>query len=258
MAFLSNKTLKRRLSEEKIISDFNPKKVKSNAYELSMGDQVYVTTNDSKKYLNKGEPFNIYPGQFAVLLTEEKISIPSDLMAFISIRFTKKFRGLVNVSGFHVDPGFKGKLMFSVYNAGSNDIVVESGEQIFQIWFAELDDSDSTNHYNGEYELLDSISPKHVMDMHGNTVSPNALNKKIENVNKELESKLDNLNNKFTNLEHSFGVLKTVFITSVSALVVGWILMSLSPTENESQNMMNEPTNEVYMTPENSDTLTSE
>jgi hypothetical protein len=38
-------------------------------------------------------------------------------MAFISMRTAFKFKGLVNISGFHVDPGYKGKLIFAVFNA---------------------------------------------------------------------------------------------------------------------------------------------
>ena len=52
-------------------------------------------------------PFTIPPGQFAFLLTEEVVSVPPDALAFISIRAKTKFRGLVNVSGFHVDPGYQ-------------------------------------------------------------------------------------------------------------------------------------------------------
>ena len=47
--------------------------------------------------------------------------------------------GLVNVSGFHVDPGYKGRLKFAVYNAGGSDIKLTRGDAIFLIWFSELD-----------------------------------------------------------------------------------------------------------------------
>ena len=58
------------------------------------------------------------PGQFAFLLTDEIVEVPDSAMALISIKAKIKWRGLINVSGFHVDPGFKGRLIFSVYNAG--------------------------------------------------------------------------------------------------------------------------------------------
>jgi dCTP deaminase len=47
------------------------------------------------------------------------------------MKFKIKQRGLVNVSGFHVDPGYSGKLLFSVYNAGPRSIVLTRGEPVF-------------------------------------------------------------------------------------------------------------------------------
>ena len=86
-----------------------------------------------------GEAFTIPPGQFAFLLTEEVVSVPADALAFISIRAKTKFRGLVDVSGFHVDPGYCGQLTFAVFNAGPVPIHLKRGQPIFLIWYASLD-----------------------------------------------------------------------------------------------------------------------
>ena len=42
----------------------------------------------------------------AMLITEEQVNVPLDAMAFISMKAGKKLGGLINISGFHVDPGF--------------------------------------------------------------------------------------------------------------------------------------------------------
>ena len=49
-------------------------------------------------------------------------------MAFISIKAKLKFRGLVNVSGFHIDPGYRGKIIFAVFNAGPQPILLRRGQ----------------------------------------------------------------------------------------------------------------------------------
>ena len=67
------------------------------------------------------------------------MKIPTDVLGFISIRARIKWKGLVNVSGFHVDPGFWGRLTFSVYNAGPGSIHLRQGDSAFLIWFANLD-----------------------------------------------------------------------------------------------------------------------
>ncbi len=60
-------------------------------------------------------------------------------MGFISVKTSEKFKGLVNVSGFHVDPGFKGHLKFTVYNAGNKPIFLDYESACFLLWFSFLD-----------------------------------------------------------------------------------------------------------------------
>ena len=49
--------------------------------------------------------------------------------------------GLVNVSGFHVDPGWEGPLIFAVFNGGPSPVTVKRLDELFHIWFADLDDA---------------------------------------------------------------------------------------------------------------------
>jgi dCTP deaminase len=55
------------------------------------------------------------------------------------------------VSGFHVDPGFRGRLKFSVYNAGSESIILGVGERLFPIWFYELPE-ENEDEYVGRHQ----------------------------------------------------------------------------------------------------------
>lgn len=74
-----------------------------------------------------------------MLYAMEFVSVPDHAVGFISVRTSEKFKGLVNVSGFHVDPGFKGHLKFSVYNAGNNCICLDYESECFLLWFCSLD-----------------------------------------------------------------------------------------------------------------------
>jgi dCTP deaminase len=66
------------------------------------------------------------------------LAIPDNCIGFISIRASTKFLGLVNVSGFHVDPGYNGKLIFAGFNAGPTRIHLKRGDRIFMLWLADL------------------------------------------------------------------------------------------------------------------------
>jgi dCTP deaminase len=168
----------------------NPKldRVNTACYEMALGSETFVTsTGEVKQRLNPGDQVQIPPGQFGLLITEEEVSLPCNLLAFISIKASKKMSGLVNVSGFHVDPGFSGRLKYSVYNAGSESIILEVGERLFPIWFYELPEAND-DEYEGRHKGQMSISSDDVMRLQGDVASPAALKKEID----ELHSAINN------------------------------------------------------------------
>ncbi len=199
MSYLGSEKLKQLIKAEMVIQpepDLN--RVVCGAYELSLGDEIFRTDSKDKKkeFLTRPkEQITINPGQFALLLTYEIVNIPSNKIAFISIKAGIKLKGLINVSGFHVDPGFKGKLVFSVYNAGSSPISLLKGESCFLIWFAELELSkdEVTSYDKGihDHKNQDTIPTKYIDALiAGELASPNALSKRIDDNQKELDSRI--------------------------------------------------------------------
>jgi dCTP deaminase len=179
MAYLGTSELKELLPT--CIDQFQADRIDNVAYELCLGDEVYLTdsANGKKEKLDdKNSQVVIKPGQFALLLTKEKVAIPNNILAFISIKFSQKIKGLLNVSGFHVDPGFSGKIIFSVYNAGPATIVLDRGKPYFMIWFSKL--SSSSIPYNGKHKNQNEISADNISALKGELASPNVLLDKIK------------------------------------------------------------------------------
>ena len=145
MAFWSSQKLEAHLVQ--LTDHPDTAMVDCNALTLRVGPEYYVTpglehpspTTHTKQPLDIGRGMTIPPGQFAFLLTEEKITIPPEVMGFISVKATFKLKGLVNVSGFHVDPGWNGRLVFTVFNAGPSTIHLERRLPVFLLWIADLD-----------------------------------------------------------------------------------------------------------------------
>lgn len=161
MAFWSADTW--RALEPKPVNPFDETRLESANYLLSVGEEIYVSEEESKgnvRRLNPGDGFAIDPGQFAFLLTEEKVTMPPKSIGLISIRASIKFLGLVNVSGFHIDPGFTGKLIFSVFNAGPTRIHLRRGDPIFMFWLADFDSSseEKSGYENIPSEMVTKIS----------------------------------------------------------------------------------------------------
>ncbi len=187
MAYLGTEKLKELIRLQKVIAP-DLGRVVCGAYELSLGNEIFRTDSSLKKkefLINDKEQITINPGQFALLLTFESVNIPTDKIAFISIKARIKLKGLINVSGFHVDPGFKGNLVFSVYNAGSSPISLTKGEPCFLIWFAELElaEGETTSYENEshEHKNQDTIPLPYIDALiAGELASPNVLSKKID------------------------------------------------------------------------------
>lgn len=109
------------------------------SYALRVGDEVYRSEERLPDRLSETDPYVIVqPGQFALVKTLEKVKVPAEYVGFISIRSEYKFQGLVNVSGFHVDPAFEGHLIFAVQNVGPNDIRLRHGEPAFMMMWSRL------------------------------------------------------------------------------------------------------------------------
>jgi dCTP deaminase len=163
------------------IDQFKKERIDNVAYELCLGNEVYLTdsTTGKKEILDaKNSQVVIKPGQFALLLTNETVTIPNDILAFISIKFSQKIKGLVNVSGFHVDPGFVGKIIFSVYNAGPATIVLDKDKPYFMIWFSKL--TSSSTPYAGKHKNQQEISAENINALKGELASPNILLERIK------------------------------------------------------------------------------
>jgi dCTP deaminase len=183
MSFWSSEKIKETAVKSTLVDPYNEKALEHGAYELGLGPEAFLTSDDENKktVLAEGEQLVIPPGQFCLLLTEEKVFIPNNAIGLISIKAGVKFRGLINVSGFHVDPGFQGRLKFSVYNAGSQNIVLQRKQRLFLLWFCDLDRATS-DIYKGTRINQSEISTEDVMRMQGEIASPGQLRKEIQEV----------------------------------------------------------------------------
>jgi len=170
-----------------LIQPFSADRIKHAAYELSLGSEYFLTSESTgtKTLIKPGDQIAIPPGQFALLITEEIVEVPADALGLISIRFKYKEPGLINISGFHVDPGFRGRLKFSVYNAGPTPIHLTSGCPVFLLWFLGLDQQTS-DVYLGDRKNQASLSDRDTMMLAGQVTSPASLKSDIEKLRSEV------------------------------------------------------------------------
>lgn len=189
MSFLSSQGLESLIKDQGVISEdsFDPDSIKRGAYELSLGREVYETSNTSKTILTsppsfrrENIQFSIEPGQFAMLLTEERVNIPNGFIGFLSVRSKFKFKGLINVSGFHVDPGYEGHLKFTVYNAGGRSITLTRGSRMFPMWISTMKQETRDPYPPPEDKKRDFITDENIDSIKGAPVSVSHLEGEVE------------------------------------------------------------------------------
>jgi len=132
--------------------------------------------------------------------------MPENLLGFITVRFRYKSKGLVNISGFHVDPGFKGHLVFSVYNTGPATVTLRCGDPVFSIFFAEIHPE---TRYEGDYSEQKSI-PIDIIETLAGARIPSLL---------VLE---DRVNRNWTTLK-IYGTILTGVVIALASAVIGII-----------------------------------
>lgn len=221
MAFWSSQTLKGQLAN--LVIPAEEAAIDCNAIQLKIGSEIYVTpelddiNKTTKRLLAPSEPFQIPPGQFAFLLTEETVKVPPATMAFISMKATFKMKGLVNVSGFHVDPGWVGPLVFAVFNAGPAPIHLQRGLSLFLIWYADLDEeSEKRKTTPGSM----TISPAIINNLTGGTDSLYALDERHKKAIEALEAEDENLSNRIHALNNA-QTRTNVILTALFTLALG-------------------------------------
>ena len=209
MSFWRGETLAKKLPE--LVKPYDQGAIDCAAYTLHVGDEVYISPSQKTKgpdrhtreKLTRGQSFCIPPGQFAFLLTEETVTVPNDALALISIKGRTKFKGLINISGFHVDPGYSGQLLFSVLNAGPRPLHLNQGQELFLIWYADLDGSTAQAR---QHKGFSGIEPELINGISGEILSLQSLTDKqheLENQVRRQETKV----NIFTTIAVSIAVL---------------------------------------------------
>jgi dCTP deaminase len=225
MAFWSGETLKLRLP--KLVTGYDADRIDCNAYTLRVGEQYFVTPSDedrdirtrTRAELKPEQSFTIPPGQFALVLTEEEVTVPRDAMAFISMKATVKMNGIVNVSGFHVDPGYKGKLTFALFNAGPAIVRFHRGQSCFLIWYASLDHTTAI-HKRGGAES--GIPIRFVNNFSDRLVSLSGLSDRLDAIEEKFNERAHKIEKDHAYIKYASVAILSAIASVALALGVRW------------------------------------
>ena len=106
----------------------------------------------AKNNPNKDEKDNFFvfkPGEYYLIKTMEKVSLPTNLSGIIFPRTTLFRSGLALFNGV-VQPGYSGELTFGICNLGKSNIKVSFGARVVHITFHEV--LGEGNQYRGQWQ----------------------------------------------------------------------------------------------------------
>lgn len=107
-----------------------PKQEVSAALERVMSEEIV---------LPDGEAFYLHPGELALAVTLESVTIPDDLVGWLDGRSSLARLGLmVHVTAHRIDPGWQGQIVLEFYNSGKIPLALRPGMTIGALSFETL------------------------------------------------------------------------------------------------------------------------
>lgn len=89
--------------------------------------------------LPEGEAFYLHPGELALAVTLESVTIPDDLVGWLDGRSSLARLGLmVHVTAHRIDPGWQGQIVLECFNSGKIPLALRPGMTIGALSFETL------------------------------------------------------------------------------------------------------------------------
>lgn len=140
----------------KFIDPVNPDNIKSASYDLTLGDEYYICSEEDTpniKKLGEGENLEIPPRATFFVISREKLCLPLDICANVSLAFGLIKKGIVFAVQPPIDPGYHGAIVALMHNMSDEKIILEHNRHILTVVYHQLASPVSAaDGYKGDYD----------------------------------------------------------------------------------------------------------
>lgn len=141
------------------INPFNPDQIGPASIDLTLGNEFRILGRGKVRVVEeikfpsrsvKQEKYILKPGETVLGITRERISLPSNICAWLQTRSRFARAGLqVHASAAFIQPGANNKTVMEITNLGPFDLELVAGTRICQLILAEVDGKST---YKGKYK----------------------------------------------------------------------------------------------------------
>jgi deoxycytidine triphosphate deaminase len=136
--------LREQIEQGKFVFGGDPNCVEGVKYSFRMGTRMlkarYSSPIDANKLSETEKPaLNVDPGEVVFVLSEERLSLPADMVALLSPERKLSHAGILTLGGFTLDPGYRGRLLLGLFNFSSTPFPLIPGKKVIAATFYRLE-----------------------------------------------------------------------------------------------------------------------
>jgi dCTP deaminase len=134
-----------------VIRPFDASSLTPNGVDLSVGEEAMIMegpSEGSRVRLEPGAELVVPPGSVVLILSEEYLELPPDVVGMVNLRSTWARRGLL-IPPTIVDAGYRGRLTLAVRGPPYR-VSIRRGERVWHLVLAESRPAESP--YRGRYQ----------------------------------------------------------------------------------------------------------
>ena len=154
MGMVPERIIKALIEGGTLLKNADVQNVNGSSYDLSLGDQYWQ--NGKKQTLDEDNGFiQLKRGDFVIVSSKEIAELPNDIAARFDLTVGLFCRGVILSNGPQVDPGFRGRLICSLFNLSNSTFDLKRDQHYSTLEFIKL--SEPTTAYKGKYQGKEDI-----------------------------------------------------------------------------------------------------
>ncbi|WP_424947495.1 dCTP deaminase [Candidatus Spongiihabitans sp.] len=139
------------------IEPFDAAQIQPASYDLRIGPVAAVSSIHGKVDVEANGFLEMTPGDFAIVVSEETITLDNQHTGRFGLRSKWARKGLIATTGPQIDPGFTGRLNIGLTNLTSKNIALSHLDDFLTVEFHKLSEPAKVP-YSGVYQNQSSLS----------------------------------------------------------------------------------------------------